>query len=200
MESVLRAVQREKGRDMYRSAVMLALLLGIAITAGCVSPNLPAGEETASLPLNEGVRSLDFLSEGETRILQDVNRARISAAVPLRPLRASRGLSLAAKERAEEIAGSSGGGLTADEKRERLFERVRRFGAFTGSVAEVRSHGYPEDAVVKELLNGGLFQKERSRPYFMDAEYAVMGTGCTMAVRVAPLCVIIVASEFTEDR
>jgi len=198
MESVLRAVRRERGRDMHRSVVMVVLLLGIAMTAGCVSPNLPAGEETVRLPLNDGVPGLGFLSEGEVQILRDINRARASVAVPLLPLKASRGLSLAAKERAEEIAGSSGGDLTTDEERERLFKRVHRFGAFTGSVAEVRSHGYPEDTVVKELLSGNLFQKERSRPYFMDAEYAVMGTGCTMAVRVAPLCVIIVASEFKE--
>lgn len=185
---------------MNRLAVMLTLLLGIVIAAGCLSPNLPAGEETAMLPLNDGVSDLDFLSEGETLILRDINRARASAAVPLRPLKTARGLSLAAKDRAEEIARSDAGGLTPEEERTRLFERVRRFGAWTGSVAEVRSHGYPEDTVVKELLSGGLVQREQSRPYFMDAEYAVMGVGCTMAVRVAPLCIIVVASEFKEGR
>ncbi len=185
---------------MKGSAVVLVLFLGIVITAGCVSPNLPAGEETGRLPLNDGVSALDFLSDGEVWILRDINRARASAAVPLGPLKASRGLSLAAKDRAEEIARSNGGRLTPEEERNHLFERVRRFGSWTGSVAEVRSHGYPEDTVVKELLSGSLFQKQESRPYFMDTEYAVMGTGCTMAVRIAPLCVIIVASEFKEGR
>jgi len=152
------------------------------------------------LPLNEGVGSLDFMSEGEVWILRDINRARASAAVPLEPLKASRGLSLAAKERAEEIARSDSSGMTPEQERNRLFERVRRFGTWTGSVAEVRSHGYPEDTVVKEQLSGSIFQRGQSRPYFMDAQYAVMGTGCTMAVRIAPLCVIIVASEFREGR
>ncbi len=184
---------------MRRSAVIIVLLLGIVVTAGCASPDFRAGEEAARLPLNEGVRSLDLLSQGEARILRDINRARVSAAVPLQPLKASRGLSLAAKQRAEDIARSSLGNVTADEERKRLFEQVRRFGAWAGSVAEVRSHGYPEDTVVKELLGGSVFQRERSQPYFMDAEYGVMGTGCTMALRIAPLCVIIVASEFRES-
>ena len=185
---------------MHRMAAILILLIGIIVTAGCVSPNFPAGDAAVRLPLNEGVRDLDFLSEGEARILRDINSARASAAVPLKPLKVSRGLSLAAKERAEEIARSDSSGLTPEEERNRLFERVRRFGAWTGSVAEVRSHGYPEDTVVKELLSGTLFQRGQSRPYFMDAEHAVMGTGCTTAVRIAPLCVIIVASEFKEGR
>lgn len=185
---------------MHRMAAVLVLLIGIVVTAGCVSPNLPAGDTAVRLPLNEGVRNLDFLSEGEARILRDINRARVSAAAPLKPLKASRGLSLAAKERAEEIARSDSSRLTPEEEQNRLFERVRRFGAWTGSVAEVRSHGYPEDTVVEELLSGSLFQRKQSRPYFMDVEYSVMGTGCTMAVRVAPLCVIIVASEFKEGR
>ncbi len=190
----------EKGGNMHRVAIILSLLLGIFVTAGCVSTNFPAGERAATLPLNESVRDLTFLSEGEARILLDINRARASAAAPLKPLKALRGLSLAAKERAEEIARSDSSGLTPEQERNRLFERVRRFGTWTGGVAEVRSHGYPEDTVVKELLSGSIFQRGQSRPYFMDAEYAVMGTGCTMAVRIAPLCVIIVASEFREGR
>ncbi len=185
---------------MRGSAVIIVLLLGIVVAAGCVSPNFPAGDVAVRLPVNEGVGSLDFLSEGEVWILRDINRARASAAAPLEPLKASRGLSLAAKERAEEIARSDSSGLTPEQERNRLFERVRRFGTWTGGVAEVRSHGYPEDTVVKELLSGSIFQRGQSRPYFMDAEYAVMGTGCTMAVRIAPLCVIIVASEFKEVR
>ncbi|OPX97865.1 MAG: hypothetical protein A4E60_03157 [Syntrophorhabdus sp. PtaB.Bin047] len=185
---------------MRGSIVIIVLLLGIVVATGCVSPNFPAGDAAVRLPLNEGAGNLDFLSEGEVWILRDINKARASAAVPLEPLKASRGLSQAAKDRAEEIARSDAGVLTSEEERNRLFERVRRFGTLTGSVAEVRSHGYPEDTVVKELLSGSLFQKGQSRPYFMDGEYAVMGTGCTMAVRVAPLCVIIVASEFKEGR
>lgn len=185
---------------MLRLAAISVLLTGIVFAAGCVSPSLSPGDAAVRLPLNEGVPYLGFLSEGEVQILRDINRARASAEVPLKPLKASRGLSLAARERAEEIARAEVSGLTQQEERDRLFERVRRFGAWTGSVAEVRSHGYPEDTVVKELSGRGLFRREQSKLYFMGAEYTVMGTGCTVAVRVAPLCVIIVASEFSEGR
>ncbi len=169
------------------------------MAAGCVSLDGGRTGEAVHLPLNKGITDLAFLSEGEVRILRDINRERASAEGQLGPLKVSRGLSLAAKDRAEELARSENEDLTADQERSRLFERVRRFGTWTGSVAEVRSHGYPEDTVVKELMQGGLPGRQR-RPYFMDAEYAVMGVGCTMAVRVAPLCVVIVASEFGEGR
>jgi len=174
----------------------IILFLGAVTIAGYAAAASPIGNKTAYLPLNEGVRNLSFLSSSEIEILEAVNKAR--KAGRLQPLKTSMGLSFAAKERAEELARSKKPDLTKEEERNRLFERVRKFGTWKGSVAEVDSHGYPAGVAVAELTKNSSATEQQPQPYFMDANYMVMGAGCTSAGDPAPICVIILASEFSE--
>jgi uncharacterized protein YkwD len=180
----------------------IILFLGAVIIAGYAAAASPIGDKTAYLPLNEGVRNLSFLSSSEIEILEAVNKARRAgaAAGTLQPLKTSMGLSSAAKERAEELARSKKPDLTKEEEHTRLFERVRKFGIWKGSVAEVDSHGYPADVAIAELMKNSSATGQQPQPYFMDANYMVMGVGCTSAGDPAPICVIMLASEFSEAR
>lgn len=181
----------------------IILFLGALSIAGFVAATNSIAGEKAYLPLNEGVKDLSFLSSGEVEMLEAVNKTRRASAAAtgtLQSLKISMGLSFAAKERAEELARSKKPDFTKEEERNRLFERVRRFGTWKGSVAEVVSHGYSVDSVVPELMKDSSSTGQQSQPYFMDANYTVMGVGCTSAGQLAPICVIMLASEFGEAK
>ena len=182
--------------------LFIIVFLGFIAIEGCAAATRPIVGETVYLPLNEGVRDLSFLSPSEVEILEAVNKTRETggAAGSLQPLKTSRGLSFAAKERAEELARSNNPGLTEEEERNRLFERVRKFGTWKGSVAEIASHGYPAGAVVAELMKNSSATGQQPQPYFMDTTFTVMGVGCTSAGTPGPICVITLASEFNEAR
>jgi uncharacterized protein YkwD len=182
--------------------LFIILFLGFIAIEGYAAETRPTGDETAYLPLNEGVKDLSFLSVSEVKILEAVNKTRKAggAAGLLQPLKTSRGLSFAAKERAEELARSKNSGLTEEEERNRLFERVRKFGIWKGSVAETASHGYSAGAVVTELMKNSSLAGQQPQPYFMDTAFTVMGVGCTSAGTPGPICVITLASEFNEAR
>lgn len=177
----------------FRRCVVIIIFLGISIVCGCAGTR-SVGDEAALLPLNEGVSDLSFLSPGEVGIAKEVNRARY----PLQPLKVSMGLSFAAKERAVELGSNKQNSSTQDQ--EQLFARVRKYGTFNGSVAEIASHGWGEGYVVEELMKGGSATKEKSGLYFMDPKFTVVGVGCTSEARRAPICIITLASEFKEAR
>lgn len=182
--------------------LFIILFMGAMAVAGCATSTGPAGSETSRLPLNEGVKDLSFLSTGEADILETINQIRgaQTAAGPLQPLKASRGLSLASKERAEELARTNRPAETKEEGRLRLFERVRKFGAFKGGVAEIASYGFYGGSAVTEIMRKDSTVNERPPLYFMDAKYTVMGVGCVWAGFPPPICVITFAGEFEEAR
>jgi len=184
--------------NTYRLWVIL--FLGALTIAGCANVTPPIGGKTAGLPLNEGVGDLSFLSSSEVEILETINKTRGTgtAAASLVPLKTSKGLSFASRERAEELARSNRPVITKDQERNRLFERVRKFGTWSGTVAEVASYGYSGSAVVTELMKSSA-AGQQPQPYFMDAIFTVMGVGCTSAGYPAPICVITFASEFNES-
>ena len=160
--------------------LFIIVFLGFIAIAGCATTTSPTGVETVYLPLNEGVKDLSFLSQSEVEILETVNKTRMAgAANTLQPLKISKGLSFASKERAEELDRSNNPGLTEEEDRNRLFERVRKFGTWNGSVAEIASHKYPVSAVVPELMKNSSATGQQPQPYFMDANFTVVGVGCT---------------------
>jgi uncharacterized protein YkwD len=181
--------------------LFIIVFLGFIAIAGCATATSPTGGETVYLPLNDGVKGLSFLSPSEAEILETVNKTRMAgAANTLQPLKISKGLSFAAKERAEELDRSKSPSRTEEEDRNRLFERVRKFGTWKGSVAEIASHKYPVSAVVPELMKPSSATGQQPQPYFMDANFTVVGVGCTSAGTPGPICVITLASEFNEAR
>lgn len=180
--------------------LFIIIFLGFITLDGCAAATSPIVAKTLYLPLNEGVKDLSFLSPSEVEILEAVNKTRESGggAGSLQPLKTSRGLSFAAKERAEELARSNNSVHTEEEERNHLFERVRKFGIWKGSVAEIASHKYPVSAVVPELMKNSSATGQQPQPYFMDTTFTVMGVGCTTAGTLGPICVITLASEFNE--
>jgi uncharacterized protein YkwD len=185
---------KRKGVNMnFRHCFVIIIFLGSLIVGGCAGTR-SVGDETALLPLNEGVRDLTFLSQGELGIVKEINRAR----GPLQPLKVSMGLSFAAKERAVELGSNKQNSSTQDQ--EQLFARVRKFGIFNGSVAEIASHGWGERYVVEELMKGGSATEDKSGLLFMDPKFTVMGVGCTSEASLAPICIITLTSEFREAR
>ena len=184
---------------MSRKYCLFIILFLVAITiAGCAVVTRPiAGETTYQTPFKD----LSFLSPGEAEVLEAINRARGVgvAADSFQPVKASRGLSFAATERAEELARSEKPNLTEEQERDRLFERVRKFGTFKGGVAEITSQGYPAGAkVVTALMKNSAGAEQQPQPYFMDAKYTVAGVGCTSKGHPAHICVITLATEFNE--
>lgn len=187
---------KRRQRMSNKYCLCIILFLGALSIAGFVAATNSIAGEKAYLPLNEGVKDLSFLSSGEVEILEAVNKTRRASAAAtgtLQSLKTSMGLSFAAKERAEELALSKKPDFTKEEERNRLFERVRRFGTWKGSVAEVVSHGYSVGSVVPELMKDSSATGQQSQPYFMDANYTVMGVGCSSAGQLAPICVIMLA-------
>ena len=181
--------------------LFIILFLGFIAIEGYAAATRPIVGETAYLPLNEGVKDLSFLSPSEVEVLEAVNKTRMAgAANTLQPLKILKGLSFAAKERAEELDRSKNPGRTEEEERNSLFERVRKFGIWKGSVAEIASHKYPVSAVVPELMKNSSATGQQPQPYFMDTTFTVMGVGCTTAGTPGPICVITFASEFNEGR
>jgi uncharacterized protein YkwD len=182
--------------------LFIILFLGFIAIEGYAAAIRPIVDETAYLPLNKGVKNLSFLSPGEVEVLEAVNKTRETGggAGSLQPLKTSMGLSFASKERAEELARSKNPGLTEEEERNRLFERVRKFGTWNGSVAEMASHGYSTGDVVTELMKNSPAAGQQPQPYFMDTTFTVMCVGCTSAGAPGPICVITLANEFNEAR
>jgi len=181
--------------------LFMIVFLGFIAIAGCATATSPIGGETVYLPLNEGVKDLSFLSSSEVEILETVNKSRMAGgANTLQPLKISKGLSFAAKERTDELDRTTNASRAAEEDRERLFERVGKFGTWKGSVAEIASHKYPVSAVVPELMKNSSATGQQPQPYFMDANFTIVGVGCTSAGIPGPICVITFASEFNEGR
>ena len=84
--------------------LFIIIFLGFIALDGCAAAISPIVAKTLYLPLNEGVKDLSFLSPSEVEILETVNKTRMAgAANTLQPLKISKGLSFAAKERAEEL-------------------------------------------------------------------------------------------------
>lgn len=177
------------------------ILLIAAVIAGCVTAPGPSATEKTSLVPNEGVRDLSFLSPMEIEILEAVNEIRKTTpeAGPLAPLKTSRGLSLAARERALERARRDKVPLTKEEERDLLLGRVSKYGTASGSVAEIASYGYSGAAAVTELMKNGS-AKDRPPLYFMDPKFTVAGIGCTQAGYPPPICVLTFAGGFEEAR
>ncbi len=182
--------------------LFIILFMGAMAAAGCAISTGPVGIETSRLPLNEGVKDLSFLSADEVDILETINQVRgaHTDARRLQPLKASRGLSFASKERAGELARMNRPAPTKEEGRSLLFERVRKFGAFKGSVAEIASYGFYGGSAVTEIMRKDSTVNERPPLYFMDDKFTVMGVGCVWAGFPPPICVITFASEFEEAR
>lgn len=170
------------------------VILGIFL-AGCSSMNWP-GYEHVFVPLNAGVADTSFLTSGELEIVHDMIKARSkTGGGSLKPLRLSKGLSFAARQKAIETA-ATGQKVNAPQPQP-LLSRVARFGKVTGSVAELVSHGYPQRIVVEQLMrqeNGR--EGEREDVYFLDPEYTIVGVGCTGDFY--PICAITFAQNFEE--
>lgn len=172
------------------------ILLGIIFAAGCSTVNWP-GYEPVDVPLSAGVRDTAFLTSGELEIVHDMIKARSKTGDgTLQPLRLSKGLSSAAKQRAVELADRSRKeGASGPEA---LMARVRKFGKVKGRVAEFVSHGFPPRVVVGELMKENKVT-EGGRPdvYFLDPEYTITGVGCSGDFY--PICVLMFAMEFEEE-
>lgn len=170
------------------------VLLGTIFFSGCSSLSLP-GYEQVYVPLNLGVKDASFLSPGEMEIAQDVTKARANSSEEFKPLRLSKGLSLAARQKALEIA-DMGRKENAPQAKP-LMSRVGHFGKVKGSVAELVSHGYSPRIVVEQLMKKESAQKgEGPEAYFLDRRYTTMGVGCTGDFY--PICVLTFATDFEE--
>jgi uncharacterized protein YkwD len=173
----------------------MIVLLGMFLAAGCSTVNWP-GYESVYVPLNTGVKDASFLSSGELEIVHDMLKARAKAGDgSLKPLRLSRGLSFAAKQKAVETADT--GQKENAPSPQPLMARVQRFGKVTGSVAELVSHGYPQRIVVDQLMKpDSPPDGEKPDIYFLDPRFTVAGVGCTGDFY--PICVLTFATDFEE--
>ncbi|MEN6615236.1 MAG: hypothetical protein ABFD12_01640 [Syntrophorhabdus sp.] len=184
---------------MTKKNILIALLAVSFLAGGwgCTSIYPYIGyepSEPVKVTLNEGVRDALFLNSAELEIIQDIGKER--AKVPqAAPLKISRGLSFAAKERAVK--------LSETERAQRrpqtaaaMMERINRFGKVQGSAAELVSYGYSARVAVHEMIRNNAMEEEPSVLYFMDPKYTVMGIGCKGDFY--PICVMIFSTDFSE--
>lgn len=172
------------------------IFIGIVLAAGCSTVNWP-GYEPVYVPLNTAVKDTSFLTSGELEIVHDMIKARSKAGDgSLQPLRLSKGLSFAARQRAVELADK---GRKEDAPGPQpLMARVQKFGKVRGSVAELVSHGFPQRIVVGELMKQEkVTEGEQPDLYFLDPRYTLTGVGC--AGDFYPICVLMFAMEFEEE-
>ncbi len=179
---------------MNKSCRMI-VLLGIFLVTGCSTVNWP-GYESVYVPLNTGVADTSLLSSGELEIVHDMLKVRAkSGGAGLKPLKLSKGLSFAAKQKAVETADT--GRKENAQAPQPLMARVQKFGKVTGKVAELVSHGYPQRIVVEQLMKPGpVSEGQKPEIYFLDPQYTVVGVGCTGDFY--PICVLTFATDFEE--
>lgn len=180
-------------------AFIVAIVL-LQLIAGCAALTHTGKGGSGHLPLNEGVRDLSFLSSSEIEILETANSRRGRSIAPAGSglLAVSRGLSLAAKERAEELARRRSR-ESSEEPEQRFFDRMSRYGAWSGRVAEVASYGYPAGVgVIDGLMRGDSAETKQSLAHLLDPAFTVAGVGCTSSGWPGPVCVIALAAGFTE--
>lgn len=184
---------------MIKKNILILCVIVSFLTAGwgCTSIYPYIGyepSEPVKVTLNEGVRDATFLNSAELEIIQDIGKER--AKVPqTAPLKISRGLSFAAKERAlrlSEMEPAKRRPQTASA----MMERISRFGKVEGSAAELVSYGYSARIAVHEMIKNNAMEEEPSVLYFMDPRYTVMGIGCTG--QFYPICVMMFSTDFSE--
>lgn len=116
---------------------------------------------------------------------------------PLQALVPSRGMSLAAKAHASDQRGGAMGHSGSDGSQPA--DRVNRYGAWQGKVAEnIAYGGRSARGVIMQLIIDDGVPDRGHRMTIFDAEYGVVGVGCGPHARFGDMCVIDFAAGFVE--
>jgi uncharacterized protein YkwD len=117
---------------------------------------------------------------------------------PLKPLRASKGMSQAAGEHAAEQAATGGTGH-AGKNGSQVGDRVNRHGNWRYRVGENISYGNgsPRDMVLQLIVDDGVANRGHRKNIF-EKRYKVVGVGIDKHPRYGHVCVTTYAGDYKE--
>lgn len=185
------------------------------------------GAPEAHIPLNPGTKELSFLTDMEKQVIAELNGARanpgqyaeflkslrgspqwsegledaiafVEKKEPLSPLRASKGLSLAARNLADDRGPQ---GLTGHKGKDgkSALERMNAYGTVEGTFGEYLGYGYREGAalVVQMVIDEAATGKEGQK-YVFDKDLLVVGVACGPHRSYRTMCVVDFAASYKE--
>ena len=118
---------------------------------------------------------------------------------PLPPLKASKGLSLAARDLVQNLGPK---GLTGHKASDgsTLFERMDRYGQWEGKTVEILTYGYSDaGALMDAMLADRSPSGREDREGLFNRSYLVAGVSCGPHKTYSTMCAIIFAQEYKEN-
>jgi len=209
---------------IFLGVVMALLLMSSADGADATSPSpyLSALEAEVVAEMNlartQPRRYAEFLVErrryyrgdrferpGETAIITQEGVGAVDEAMnflrrvkPVGALRPSRGMSRAAKDHVRD-QGTSGGTGHQGSDGSRMWDRVNRYGRWSGKLGENISYGRSDarDVVVQLMVDDGIRSRGHRRNIF-DAQFRVVGVACGQHPEYRSMCVMTFASGYDD--
>ncbi len=179
------------------------------------------------IPLNTGVKDASFLTNMEKEIIVELNAIRtnpkqyaqflkslrgspqwsegleetillVEKKEPLPAFRASKGLSLAARDLVNDRGPKGLTGHTGKDGKT-MFERMNCCGQLEGRFGEYLGYGYLEGAalVAKMVIDEGGSNKEGQK-YIFEKDFFVVGVSCGPHKSYRTMCVVDFASSYKE--
>lgn len=211
-----------------RKLKLYLILIVIMGTWACALPVMRTTEIADSLiPLNTGVRDPSFLTNMEKEIVVELNAIRtdpgkyadflkslmgspqwseglqetirfVEKKEPLPPLRASKGLSLAARNLVDDLGPE---GLTghAGKDGKSMLERMNCCGQVEGKFGEYLGYGYLEGAaLVTTMVMDESAARKEGKEYLFDKDFLVVGVACGPHKAYRNMCAINFARSYKE--
>lgn len=195
----------------------------------CSLPVMRTGTVPESvIPLNEGTTAVPFLTNFERQVIVELNEARtnplryaeflkglrgspqwsegldnaitlVETKEPLPPLRASRGLSLAARELLDDRGPE---GLTGHRGKDgkSVLERMNAYGTVKGKFGEYLGYGYREGAaLVSQMVIDEAGTGKEGQKYVFDRDLLVVGVACGPHRTYRTMCVVDFVQAYSEN-
>jgi hypothetical protein len=207
---------------------LILILIFIMETCACTLHGMKIEKTTVSnVPLNTGVRDSSFLTDMEKEIIVELNTARtdpkryadylkglrgrsqwtqgleeaillIDKKEPLPPLKASKGLSLAARDLVKDRGPKGLTGHTGRDDKS-MFDRMNGYGQWEEKAGEFLSYGYRDaEAVVARIAIDESATGKDGKEYIFDKDFLVVGVACGPHETYRIMCAIDFARAYKE--
>jgi hypothetical protein len=211
-----------------REFKLILILIIIMGTWACTLHGMKTDKKAASnIPLNTGVRDSSFLTDMEKEIIIELNTVRadpkqyadflkslrgrsqwtqgleeaillIEKKEPLPPFRASKGLSLAARDLVKDFGPKGITGHTGSDGKS-MFDRMNVYGQWHEKAGEFLSYGYRDaEAVVARMAIDESTPGKDRKEYIFDKDFLVVGVACGPHETYRVMCAIDFARVYKE--
>jgi len=209
----------------FKFSLLLIVITGLwACTLTSIRDGKPGGRD---IPLNSGVRDASFLDDMEREIILELNAARTSPReyadflrglrgraewrqgledailfvereAPFPPLKASKGLSLAARELVRDRGPEGLTGHTGKDGRS-MFDRMNNYGMWEDKAGEYLGYGYREAAaLVARMAIEEASAGAEPKAYMFNRDFLVVGVACGPHKSYRVMCAVDFARVYRE--